>query len=224
MADTPDNRGRLRRLWDWFWSPSAVLSVGFTLIAGFLAGIIFWGGFHWSLEATNSEEFCVSCHTMETNLGEYRETIHYNNHSGVRAVCSDCHVPQEFLPKMVRKVEAAREVWGSITGIIDTREKFEEHRLDRKSVLLVRADDREARQAPQCHNGKQREHADGPCHQLVEPRRTDVEAQLVVDGVADRLSQTIRPPSTCFAGATGPRFSSRPEKTMSTSRSDVPPG
>ena len=88
-----DKRGRLRRLWDWFWSPIPALSVGFTLIAGFLVGILFWGGFHWSLELTNTEEFCVSCHSMETNLGEYRETIHYNNHSGVRAICSDCHVP-----------------------------------------------------------------------------------------------------------------------------------
>ena len=92
MADSNEphqSRNLISRLWTWFWSPTAVLSVGFTLIAGFLAGILFWGGFHWTLEATNTEEFCVSCHTMETNLGEYRETIHYNNHSGTRAICSD---------------------------------------------------------------------------------------------------------------------------------------
>ena len=30
----------------------------------FIAGILFWGGFNWSLEATNTEEFCISCHEM----------------------------------------------------------------------------------------------------------------------------------------------------------------
>ena len=60
MADIPDKRGRLRGLWDWFWGPTTVLSVGFTLIAGFLAGILFWGGFHWTIEASNTEAFCVS--------------------------------------------------------------------------------------------------------------------------------------------------------------------
>ncbi|GAB1460948.1 hypothetical protein MASR2M50_27220 [Thauera sp.] len=27
---------------------------------------------------------------------EYKETIHYNNRTGVRAVCSDCHVPKDW--------------------------------------------------------------------------------------------------------------------------------
>ena len=82
MSEPTEKRRLIRRIWDFFWTPTAVLSAGFLLIAGFLAGILFWGGFHWTLEMTNTEEFCTSCHTMETNLGEYRETVHYNNHSG----------------------------------------------------------------------------------------------------------------------------------------------
>ncbi|MBM3392298.1 MAG: Denitrification system component NirT, partial [Betaproteobacteria bacterium] len=60
---------------------------------------------------------------------EYKKTIHYTNRTGVRAVCSDCHVPKEWGPKMLRKIQATREVWGKITGSIDTREKFEAKRL-----------------------------------------------------------------------------------------------
>ncbi len=34
------------------------------LLAAFVVGIIFWGGFNTAMEATNTKEFCVSCHEM----------------------------------------------------------------------------------------------------------------------------------------------------------------
>ena len=105
--ETARRPGAIRRLWRWFWSPTARFGWGVVFVAGGFAGILFWGGFNWSLELTNTEEFCVSCHTMETNLGEYRETIHYNNHSGVRATCPDCHVPHEWQHKVKAKIMAA---------------------------------------------------------------------------------------------------------------------
>lgn len=110
--------------------PSARYSLGGLLIVGFAVGIIFWGGFNTVMEWTNTEKFCISCHEMYDNVyTEYKETIHYNNRTGVRAVCSDCHVPQEWGPKMIRKIQASREVWGKITGTINTPEKFEAKRL-----------------------------------------------------------------------------------------------
>ena len=45
---------------------------------------------------TNTEGFCIGCHEMRANVyAEYKGTIHDTNRSGVRAVCSDCHVPRE---------------------------------------------------------------------------------------------------------------------------------
>jgi nitrate/TMAO reductase-like tetraheme cytochrome c subunit len=45
-------------------------------LVGFVAGIIFWGGFNTALELTNTEEFCISCHEMRDNVyPEYKETI-----------------------------------------------------------------------------------------------------------------------------------------------------
>src|SRR3990167_3540163 len=96
----------------------------------FIAGIVFWGGFNWALEATNKESFCISCHEMEENVfKEYQNTIHYTNRTGVRATCPDCHVPKEWGPKMIRKIQASRELYGKVTCSIDTREKFEAKRL-----------------------------------------------------------------------------------------------
>lgn len=150
MEHSP-KRGPVRRVWTWFWSPSAVLSVGFTLIAGFLAGIIFWGGFNWSLEMTNSEEFCTSCHTMETNLSEYRETIHYNNHSGVRAICSDCHVPHEWNHKMKAKIMAVKDIYHELMGTISTPEKYEAHRLSMATAVWTKMKASDSRECRNCH-------------------------------------------------------------------------
>lgn len=152
MADSPEKGGLIRRIWTWFWTPAAMLSTGFLLIAGFLAGILFWGGFHWTLELTNTEEFCVSCHTMETNLGEYRETVHYNNHSGVRAICSDCHVPDEWNHKIKAKIMAVKDVYHELAGTISTPEKYEDHRLSMASAVWKKMKASDSRECRNCYN------------------------------------------------------------------------
>ncbi|HTN66209.1 MAG TPA: NapC/NirT family cytochrome c [Burkholderiaceae bacterium] len=121
----------LTRCWRALNKPSAKYSVLAISAMAFFAGILFWGGFNTAMEATNTLEFCVSCHEMrDTVYQEYKETIHYSNRTGVRAVCSDCHVPKSFGKKMVRKIQASNEIWGKITGTIDTKEKFEAKRME----------------------------------------------------------------------------------------------
>ncbi|HEY0843890.1 MAG TPA: cytochrome c3 family protein [Noviherbaspirillum sp.] len=120
----------LKRYWDILRRPSTHLSLGFLTIGAFVAGIIFWGGFNTAMEATNTEAFCTSCHEMRDNVfQELQTTIHYSNRSGVRAICSDCHVPHNWTDKIARKMQASKEVFGKIFGTIDTPEKFEAHRL-----------------------------------------------------------------------------------------------
>ena len=98
------------------------------MLAGFAAGVIFWGGFNTALELTNTEKFCTGCHEMRDNVfAELKSTIHFTNRSGVRATCPDCHVPHNWTDKIARKMQASKEVWGKIFGTIDTREKFLDH-------------------------------------------------------------------------------------------------
>jgi cytochrome c-type protein NapC len=120
----------LSRAWAVLRRPSARFSMLGLLVLGAIAGVLFWGGFHTALEVTNTQSFCTSCHEMGTVFAEYKETIHYSNRSGVRATCPDCHVPKEWGPKILRKIEATRELWGTATGYIDTPEKFEKHRTE----------------------------------------------------------------------------------------------
>ena len=121
--------GLIKKCWNWFWTPTSRIALGVIVLFGFGGGIIFWGGLHTAIEATNTIEFCVSCHEMDQLVyPEYKETIHYANASGVRAICTDCHVPKEWGPMMVRKFQATGEIWAKIIGRVDTPEKFEEHR------------------------------------------------------------------------------------------------
>jgi cytochrome c-type protein NapC len=129
--DSNGRPGVLRRAWQWLRRPSARYSVLALTLVGFVGGIGFWGGFHTGLEATNTLAFCIGCHEMrDTVYQEYKETVHYSNRSGVRAICSDCHVPRDWSHKMIRKAKASLEVWGTLVGTIDTPAKFEAKRME----------------------------------------------------------------------------------------------
>ena len=150
---TEKQPGLLGRCWIILKKPSAKYSLLTLLGGGFIAGILFWGGFHTGLEMTNTLEFCVSCHEMrDTVFEEYKETIHYSNRTGVRAICSDCHVPRDWSHKMVRKAKASLELWGKLTGSIDTKEKFEAKRMELATHEWDRMKARDSIECRNCHS------------------------------------------------------------------------
>jgi cytochrome c-type protein NapC len=133
--------------------PSAKYSLFALLSVGFLSGIFFWGGFNTAMEATNTLDFCISCHEMHDNVyQEYKKTIHFTNRTGVRAVCSDCHVPKDWSHKMLRKIQASGEVWGKLIGTIDTPAKFEANRLRLATNEWTRMKANDSRECRNCHS------------------------------------------------------------------------
>ncbi|MCC7150574.1 MAG: NapC/NirT family cytochrome c [Rubrivivax sp.] len=147
--NSPDAKpGLLKRL----RSPSTTWSLLSLLLIGVVLGILFWGGFHTIVEATNTETFCIGCHEMQKNVYvEYQKTIHYTNRTGVRATCPDCHVPKEWGPKMLRKIQATRELYGKAVGSIDTREKFEAKRLSLAEHEWARMKANNSLECRNCH-------------------------------------------------------------------------
>lgn len=121
--------------------------------AVFVGGVIFWGGFNTAMEATNTKQFCISCHEMRDFVyEEYKGTIHDVNRSGVGAMCSDCHVPKDWTHKIIRKVQASKELWGKMVGTIDTLEKFEAKRLQLAKNEWERMKASDSRECRNCHD------------------------------------------------------------------------
>ena len=143
----------IKQTWTVIRSPSTFFSLGFLTLGGFIAGVVFWGGFNTALEATNTEAFCTSCHEMNDNpFAELKTTIHYSNRSGVRASCPDCHVPHEWTNKIARKMQASKEVWGKIFGTINTREKYQAKRLELAQHEWARLKVNDSLECRNCHD------------------------------------------------------------------------
>lgn len=138
----------LKRFWQRLSTPSKA-AAGVILLMGFIGGLLFWGAFNTGMEATNTEAFCSSCH--EPIVKEIRETIHYANRSGVRAICSDCHVPHDWTDKIVRKVQASKELLFHFIGTIDTDEKFKARRGHLAHREWQRMKENDSQECRNCH-------------------------------------------------------------------------
>lgn len=135
--------------------PSRYLALGFLTLGGFACGVIFWGGFNTAMEATNTEAFCTSCHEMRANVYEEMvRTVHFSNRSGVRAICSNCHVPHDWTDKIARKMQASKEVWGKIFGTINTRQKFLDKRLELAEHEWARLKANDSLECRNCHGAE----------------------------------------------------------------------
>ena len=118
----------------------------------FFTGIIFWGGFNVFMESTNTLEFCIGCHEMrDTVYEEYKQTVHFQNSSGVQAICSDCHVPKSWGPKLQRKIYASNELLHKFLGTVDTVEKFEAKRLQMAESVWASMRETDSRECRNCH-------------------------------------------------------------------------
>ena len=136
------------------WGLKRIHAAGWVaVVILFAGGIISWASFNYVLEETNTEAFCISCHEMKnTSYEEYRMSTHALSRSGMRATCPDCHVAKPFLPKMVAKVRASKDLFHSILGTIDTTEKFEARRLQMAEAVWTRMKETDSRECRSCHD------------------------------------------------------------------------
>jgi cytochrome c-type protein NapC len=142
----------LKKLWGRLTNPAVNASILTLILIGLGVGAVSVIAFDQTMAATNTEAFCTSCHTMaEGPFVMLQDTTHFSNKSGVRPTCSDCHVPKEFVPKMWRKIQASREVWGAITGIIDTKEKYLDHVATMKGREIARLRANDSQECRNCH-------------------------------------------------------------------------
>ena len=141
------------KFWKFLNSKTTFLPIGIFSIGLLIVGAASMSSFNLILDYTNTTEFCVSCHEMKSTVyPEYQQSIHYQNASGVRVGCADCHVSQEFIPKIIRKVQASNEVYHKLLGTIDTPEKFEARRLTLAKRVWESMEANDSRECRSCHS------------------------------------------------------------------------
>ena len=147
--------------WAALWRPRSKWLLGIPIggFVLFIIGFLFAAGSYVSIQATSTNEFCTSCHSMQAfTLPEYQQSSHYRNEYGIVAQCADCHIPHEWGPKIVRKVTAGiRDIYGEMTGVIDTREEYEAHRYAMAETVWEYMRSTDSRECRNCH---QRDHMD----------------------------------------------------------------
>lgn len=83
---------------------------------------------------------------------EYTKTSHFENASGVRAICSDCHVPHgNWLLMLWFKTKATKELVYHFAGVVDTKEKFEAERLAMAQRVWKLMEETDSRECRSCH-------------------------------------------------------------------------
>ena len=98
-----------------------------------------------AVAVTGTDHFCgTTCHSHEKFVyPEHQLSAHYNNRTGVRAMCVDCHVPHSYPAKLIVKAEKGiADAYAEMRGTISTQEKFdrERWRLANKVWDEMRAD------------------------------------------------------------------------------------
>jgi len=125
-------------------------SVIVLLLVGVGMFLIF--AYDYTMKATSTEEFCISCHEMASGpFVLLQDTAHFHNESGVRPTCADCHIPKQGWPKIWRKIQSGREVWSSLTGKIDTPEKYLAHAGVMKNREIARLQSNDSQECRNCH-------------------------------------------------------------------------
>lgn len=139
----------------WIWRRPRrwfLLGIPFGGLVAFVVGAAFTGGFFSAMKITETNAFCTSCHEMDTAYQEYTHSVHFSNAFGIRATCGNCHVPPAFLPGLWRHMKASLEVWGHLTGEINTPAKFEAHRLALAQAVWAELKNNDSAECRNCHN------------------------------------------------------------------------
>ncbi len=110
-------------------------------------------GLNVAVDKIDNLEFCVSCHYIRATIyQEYKQSTHFQNRTGVRAECDDCHVPKPFIPLILSKANAAKHIYHHLLGSLNTAEKLEAKRLILAERVWKTMKETDSRECRSCHN------------------------------------------------------------------------
>lgn len=82
---------------------------------GLVLGVLFAGTFFYTVETTDTPEFCSGCHVMDSVFGSFSESNH------AQLDCNDCHAPQDtYATKVAFKARTgAGHIYMNTLGVDD---------------------------------------------------------------------------------------------------------
>ena len=131
LTQRSTGRAAIRGQFRWVFALLLALGIGL--------GIVVAGTTTWMVNATSTTNYCAtSCHTMQWAAAGYESGPHFNNTHGVRATCSDCHIPFEsehatpfqyvFCTLCTKAISGTKDVIAEFRGVIDDQAKWEQER------------------------------------------------------------------------------------------------
>lgn len=96
--------------------PAVKKIVVITFLLGGVAGLVIALGAEEMDRLTTTDEFCTSCHAMQTYIADsevYKMSVHQTAASGVRPSCGDCHIPKGLVvATYTHVVNGVSDLWG----------------------------------------------------------------------------------------------------------------
>lgn len=140
-----------------FWGrPHSKWLLGIPLggFVAFVLGAVALGTTNYVLHETSKTEFCYACHSHESFIKpEYEASSHFSNVAGVRAGCSDCHLPHDNWFDLVwTKAVVSLDIIPELAGKLDTAEKYEEHRAEMAESVWRQFKENDSRFCRSCHS------------------------------------------------------------------------
>jgi cytochrome c-type protein NapC len=144
-----------RRFLRWLFSPSGRWSIFALVCVGIVVGGVGVIGTQVAMAVTGTTEFCgTACHShAKFVIAEHQASPHYANRTGVRASCTDCHVPHEYPYKLFYKAKAGiTDALAEMRGTISTQEKFDKERWRLANIVWEEMRENNSANCRTCHN------------------------------------------------------------------------
>lgn len=82
-------------------------------LVGLLVGVMAMLALNKTMHATSTNDYCMSCHIHTDADKAWKQSVHYNSKSGVKANCVDCHLPEPGTFKYFKEKTCTgmRDLW-----------------------------------------------------------------------------------------------------------------
>lgn len=107
-------------------------------------------------ERTSTDEFCTSCHTMESLAADphFRASAHVSNPVGVTADCGDCHIPSTnwFVETYTHAAQGLKDVYSTWTHDFDEPGVWEAYRVELAHAVREEMREQDSVTCRSCHD------------------------------------------------------------------------